>query len=481
MKRIIYVSLVVSLLGLLSACDNFLDVRPKSEKVENEQFESAQGFEDAIYGTYGELQKGNSYGMCLLWGINEILSQHLAVSGTNVFSNALEEYDYANSEVKNTLANVWSDMYKTIGYINNVLKNLEGREDMPLYDMYKGEMLGLRAFLHFDLLRLFASTDMNSQGIPYVESYSYSVKPFLKVDEVYAKIIKDLLTAEELLAEKENLAYPRSDYNNNSFLNFRTTHFNLHAVRATLARVYWMKGDMANAGLYASKVIDSELFPLVDPTEVASYLAGKLSEKETIFGVYSSSYIETAKNRLYTQTTGSTYNAYTNSSGTDYLLTYDKIYQTDNDNTNTDFRISHFSASRWTKLVDYYTLANQGVPSGWDNRTDGITLIHVSEMYLIAAEAFLESNYNLAIKLFDLELASRGLKGFKSQDKILSKDNIFNEYRKEMFGEGQVWYNMKRLNKDIECNKLGRILTASDSYYVFPIPDAELEYRPTEE
>ena len=34
--------------AMLTSCDDFLDVRPKSEKVEDELFETADGFESAI-------------------------------------------------------------------------------------------------------------------------------------------------------------------------------------------------------------------------------------------------------------------------------------------------------------------------------------------------------------------------------------------------------------------------------------------------
>ena len=51
---------------------------------------------------------------------------------------------------------MWSEQYAIIGYINNILAHLDERPDLTLHDYYRGEMLGLRAFLHFDLLRLFA-------------------------------------------------------------------------------------------------------------------------------------------------------------------------------------------------------------------------------------------------------------------------------------------------------------------------------------
>ena len=84
-------------LTLLASCDDFLDVRPKSEKVENDQFSSAKGFEDAINGVYGSLQQTPLYGMDLLWGVNEVLSQDLqCTSGT---MTAMATYDYSNDFV----------------------------------------------------------------------------------------------------------------------------------------------------------------------------------------------------------------------------------------------------------------------------------------------------------------------------------------------------------------------------------------------
>ena len=46
-----------------------------------------------------------------------------------------------------------------------------------------------------------------------------------------------------------------------------------------------------------------------------------------------------------------------------------------------------------------------------------------------------------------------------------------------MFGEGQVWYNMKRLNKDINSNLDVKVIPASEDIYVIPIPQAEFDYR----
>ena len=465
-----------------TSCDDFLDVRPKAEKVEKDLFKDAQGFEDAIYGVYGSLQHTSLYGKDLTWGVTEVLAQNLSC-GTNMIED-LAKYNYAgNDDLRTSLSAIWTTAYAAIGYANNVLKNLEGHstETLPLFNYYKGEMLGVRALLHFDLLRFYASTDMTATGIPYVTTYSYSVKPFRKVGEVYQLIIDDLLEAERLLTFEENqIVYPHNNTHYNAFENYRETHMNLYAVRALLARVYWMKGDMTNAGVYAENVIASQRFPLVKETEIQDYLTGVLSPKETIFGVYSNTSSTVAINYLYNCQSFYSYDPYYDGSGTKHLLPYDAVYRLDVDANAQDFRRTHFEEhsgfARFLKLVDYYT-ARDLKRSSTETLISGVTLIHTSEMYLIAAEALLETNYDKALFYFDTEIASRGLTPLSVRGVALTKDIIYNEYYKELFGEGQIWFNMKRLNKDIISNAESRVIPASDKIYVIPIPEEEYEYR----
>lgn len=466
------------------ACDDFLDVRPKAEKLEGDLFKNAQGFEDAIYGVYGSLQSSNLYGKNLTWGIPEVLAQNLQ-SGSSTIED-LSEYKYTeNDDLRTMLGNVWTAAYQTIGYTNNILAQLENwsEESLPLYNYYKGEMLAMRAMLHFDLVRLFASMDMSKEGIPYVKTYSYEVKPFYKVGEVYQFILDDLIAAEGLLkSEEETLAYPHDNSNYYKFANYRETHLNLCAVWALLARVYWMKGDMANAGKYAENVIKNNSFPLIEEEEVKDYMAGTLSPKEAIFGLYSTSYIDLCESYMYNFMSYHSYNPYDNTSGVTYLEAYTDIYAKDLPGTSQDFRLTgHFKQNSgfttFLKLTDYYTLGDLSIPASRADLISGITLLHTSEMYLIAAEALLESNYPQALIYFDDELKSRGVTPLSQRGETLTKEMIYNEYRKEMFGEGQTWYNMKRLNRDIISNVELKTIPASETVYVLPIPEEEYEYR----
>ena len=460
----------------VSSCDDFLDVNPEGEKLEKELFKNAQGFEDAIYGVYGSLQQANLYGKDMLWGVTEVLAQNLDWSSYEGKDLSLYRYEESD-DIRQRFAMMWNKSYETLGWTNNILNQLQNwnEQSLPFYNYYKGEMLGIRAMLHFDLLRLFAPTDESKQGIPYVKDYSFQVKPFYKVGEVYKMIIDDLLEAEKLLAPEESkLSYPRTDNAYHNFEKFRYTHFNIYAVRALLARVYWTKGDMALAAKYAQNVIDSKCFPLVNPEEIEGYLAGTLSPKETIFGVYSTSYHEMARDFLYEYISYRSYTA--------YEKTVKNIYQMDVPENNQDFRFqTHFKGEqggiyKCLKLVDRYTLENN-VSENRKSLHTGVTLMHVSELYLIAAEALLESNPVKALEYFDEEIASRGLTKLSDRQMTLTKEMIYNEYRKEMFCEGQIWFNMKRLHKNIVNSNNGNTIPASDKVYVLPIPEEEFEFR----
>ena len=478
--RLSFISLLLVMLTL-TACDDFLDVRPKSEKLERELFETAQGFEDAIYGVYSQLQTTNLYGMNMLWGIPEVLAQNLECNSTAMA--ALSRYNYTeNDELRQLFSKTWTTAYQTIGYANNILNQLEEKTsaDLPLRNYYRGEMLAVRAMLHFDMLRLFAPTNAGSTGIPYSRNYSRDITEFSTVGEVYNYIISDLQEAETLLSgDADIIRYPRVNDQYHEFLNYRETHLNLYAVQALLARVYWMKGDMTNAGQYAEKVINSGKFPLVGETEVQDFMAGTLSPKETIFGVYSTSYMETCESYLYNLVSFHSYQAYDDDSGMKHLQPWNAIYDKDIDVTTQDFRRGQFSKgasqTKWLKMTDYYTL-DGFVPTARRSLISGITLFHTAEMYLIATEANLKNNYTKALNLFNTEIQSRGLTALAA-DKTLTEDMLFNEYHKELFGEGQVWYNMKRLNKDIISNVETRTIPASNDIYVIPIPEEEYAYR----
>lgn len=107
-------------------------------------------------------------------------------------------------------------------------------------------------------------------------------------------------------------------------------------------------------------------------------------------------------------------------------------------------------------------------------------MIRIPEMYYIMAEALLEEgNEEHARDYLDAVVSARGMVKFADRDtgKDITLDDIMNERRKELFGEGQWWFCLKRLNRDVYVHALDATLKGSDRIYTLPIPTEELDPR----
>ena len=68
---------------------------------------------------------------------------------------------------------------------------------------------------------------------------------------------------------------------------------------------------------------------------------------------------------------------------------------------------------------------------------------------------------------------------FKDRGKALTQDDINRERKKEFFGEGQEFYNMKRQMREVYLTATSpyTLLTGTEELYTLLIPDSEFEYR----
>lgn len=481
LTNMIYSTLIAITLIFQVGCNDFLNVRPVGELPGSELLKNEKGFESALYGAYASMRTNNLYGRTMSHQMTEILAQYFECFG-NEFVNQASEYNYTHSIMENAISSTWLDMYKNIAGVNNIIINLDEFSDSDFrhYNLYKGEALGLRAFMHFDMLRYFTENiqnNANAEGIPYSTKFSLSPSDFVSASKAYDLIIADLIEAEKLLKlDEEYYTYPKVNPDD-SFLRDRETHFNLYAVQATLARVYFTKGDYPNAAIYAKKVIDSNKFELLTPAEIAGGLMrGILYPKETIFGVYSTDYFNSVVVRFYFEVSYSSYNP-----RKDIKSIYEKEQRGHDYRWEGFFRTTIGSNNlRFIKLVDQYQVDDVEFqrPKG---TIVGINMIRLPEMYYILSESLIESNPQQAADYFDTIIKSRGLTGLQDRtevsEQVLTVDRITDERYKEFIGEGQTFLNMKRLNLDIKTTK-NSIVPASNEIYVLPIPFDELEYNP---
>lgn len=455
-----------------TSCEGFLDITPDGQVKRDEMLATNEGVEDALYGVYAKLRNTTLYGQEMYFSSLEIMSQTLYCYG-NTGVTALGQYDYNNTTVKNVFAMIWNDMYNNISNVNSVLNAplVDGANAYPA-NIYKGEALALRAMMHFDLMRLFAeqiTVNPNAKGIPYATEFSLKTPDFETLAENYNHVLADLQEAERLLADE-------GEYENTtSFMADRQIHLNLHAVRALMARVFLTKGDKEKALEYAEKVIVQSGRQLKTKTEVINDVAGVLSKKECLFGVYFSGF--------YTQVSAKLQQTISYSSldlRGDFMEMYEKGV------SGLDFRTTAYFTSvdmggtakyRLSKFTDIYDLQNNASARPAD-LIQGINMIRLPEMYYIAAECLLDKDYPKALDYFNEVVTNRGLDALSGEgEETLTQEVINTERYKEMIGEGQTFFNMKRLNLSIPSYDNSVTYRPEDGIYVVPIPDSEYENR----
>ena len=468
MKKILYI-----LIGLFvfSSCDEWLDVTPNTDVPAKELFTTENGFTSALAGLYIVMTEEDTYGKNLTFGLLEQLAQMYDKLPDGTFDrNSVYIYDRETSGAYNTkgaLADMWQAQYHTIANANNLLKWWEVNAETVLVDtntrrMIRGEALALRAFLHFDLLRgwgpmHYAGSDeaKEMKCMPYRTVADHSKQPLLTAGEVVRHIIDDLHEARECMSYEKEL-----DLSSRS--NNRQYRLNYHAINAMLARIYNYAGIKDSAAVYAKMVIEESGLTLQSGNDNDPILS-----KETVFGLS----MHELKDNL------SEYFAYGDKIATKYYLnisTLNAIYESVGSESE-DMRAQGTAFHRNNELQ--YAISLKYI----DNDNEVIPLIRLPEMYYIACEAT-EMGGEAATYINDVR-NKRGIS--KAKDVACDTEEqrvaaLNKEYRKEFYGEGQYFWFLKTHGVTGGLSHSPEV-TLVEENFVFPLPDAEVEYGWTQE
>lgn len=474
MRKYIYILLLGCF--ILGACNNWLDVPSKTEVVDYEMFETEQGFMDGMAGVYFLMADDALYGDMLSMTFLDVLARRFLMrDGYDVGGlgqNMNEAGYYREAKVVSVIDNIWGKAYNVIANVNSLLEQMESYQSVFTYDNYrliKGEALGVRAFMHFDLIRMFgkpyalAGDDLT---IPYVTKLSGRDWPlFHTQDQVIEFALQDLQTADSLLSVDDM----NSSSLENGWLNHRRSHFNRWAVYATMARIYHWKGDPENALTYARKVIEaSDQFAFFDPISNAAAMNARdiafytecvfTLNKINLKDVYDKR-TQHGSEKLYNE-----------------VEDIETLYGSNSGNA-TDYRYTFLWTLREMDATGRKEYSFERYNGSVASSSDLVTLIRLSEMYYIAAECC--GNTKEGRDYLNKMLVNRGL--HKLPEDISDEEfqnEILNEYKKEFFCEGHLFYYYKRLNiKDILDHDQKTYVNVETPGFVFPIPEKELELR----
>ncbi len=492
MKKNIIKTAVLSLSLLLGSCSEWLDVTPPSQIREEAQFSSIDGFQQALIGCYIAMTDDLLYGRALTWSTIELMAGQfvtLQASSNNDFS--ISQYNYKSSNAIKYIDGVWSKSYNVISNVNNALKYIEINRnilDHVNYSVIKGELLAIRAFMHFDLMRLYglgnlrSRTDLASKfAVPYVTNLTKDMTPQLSYKQTIDLMTQDLIAALELLqidpVTKLHPASYYSEVNIDGFFNNRQNRFNYYATSLLLAKVYMWEGSsesISKALTLANKVIaESESKGLTSWATSTSITNDILMTSEHLMSLNTQNL--TARTADYFKL-----EIFAASDIKAQYVSNNRIMSVYEAETigNTDFRFSKLFIPNSVILdgknaftpLKFFGSANNKISVNF------IPLMRIPEAYYIASECMIKKStpdLSGALNLLNIVRQKRGITTVLTTTTAnVLMNEIVKEYAKEFYCEGAMFFLYKRLGLESIPGYNG---TASDAIYVLPYPSTELQ------
>lgn len=462
--------IAIFLLCGLNSCSDWLDIEPKDTTTETDLFATGDGYRIALNGVYRQMAETGLYGKELSWGFLDVAAQtyksYLLSESPEYATTA--NYQYTDYRVKPIIEAIWSKAYNNISNCNNVIQRIEQESTSKFAEgevekkLIEGEALALRAYLHLDMLRLFAPSMLKDDGrqyIPYVTTYPCTFQPYSTNKEILEKAMTDLKKAKtlvqtfEMIETKWMLTANRiegTSYPEDLFFAYRGYRMNYYAICALLARVYNYAGMHQEAFDEAGAVIDAngdggKFFSMTTNGSVAS---GNIKLYDNVVFCLSNK-------DLWIN-----YEPYSNGVQNLVLAEWSltDLFDAVNDTRSQLVKLTN------SNLYSIKNVENKGKLAVYAK--DIIPMIRLGEMYYIRAEYYHSKNDDQKAK----EELDKLRSGYNCPpDKLTGsfEGELIKEAHREYLGEGQLFYYYKKLNK-----RPGYSMQ-SDEQFVLPRPDNE--------
>ncbi len=470
MKKYILV-LLLATLSLVSCNKEYLETAPSASIAEKDLFSTLTGAQTLLEGihraTYYYYGAHDKFGQKACDYINDVLGEDFYSSerGYGWFVSWYQYLEHRNINSGN-LEYVWSYYYDLINNSNLLLANIDKISvfdaQKPKRDNIKAQALVYRAYSLYNLVQYFADRYVpgganTHLGIPLVLVSNSEALPRSTVAAVYTQIKKDLTDAITLLT-------------GNTTSRPNVSHINLNVANAVAARVALTTGDYPAAVTYAqaartgtsleadynygfNKASTEWIWGAVLIDEQQTSYASFFSHIDPYFGGYASL-------------------------GNHKLLST-AVY---NFMSNTDARKAcQYTISGKPRVGDKF--------SGWGEWTNDYLYIKAGEMYLIEAEAEARRGNDPAAQTVLFNLISKRdpayVKSTLTGQALI--DHILMHRRADLWGEGQRFFDIKRLNIALDRRGLGHTeslwnaasnFPAGDKNLVFLIPKQEIDSNP---
>lgn len=469
LKKTYYIKVyVLCLATAITSCRDFLETNPPNLISADKAITTSGDIESVLTGAYDAFQSSSVAGGNFI-AFGDLMSDDaMAVQNKLNPFGTKEIHDGATSVQIGDLRAMWGAGYSVINRANNVIAAIEGGkisgpEFDRMKDRAKGEALFMRAYTLFHMLQFWSLPyEVNKQGAntqpgivirtsPTIDGPEGLAKPRATVEEVYDRVLKDFQDADIALSAA-------GQFTSQS----RASAF---AAKAMLARVYFFKGDYANAKNRAEEVINSGRFALTPQASLLSMFtqsgSGNLpgSKPEVIMQLVNSQQDQSNSCAgFYRQASGAVMYGDAGQMKALYA-TYDK--------RRTEL-LKEFGPFFFCKKYDQT-----------GNVSANPRLIRLAEMHLIRAESYLRSeNFVSQGALESLNLIrERALPDslyapVNSSSLNVVLDSIQLERRRELIFEGDRYLNLRRLGLPLRDGSINY------AKYLFKIPQEEIAGNP---
>jgi starch-binding outer membrane protein, SusD/RagB family len=488
MKSKIKYSVIIVLAGLtFTSCKkSFLDKAPYTANNLSTAVANENDMKVANSGMYSALRAVDVYGRSVPVK-GDLMADNTYVTTSNSGRyTTLNNFGFNNADTY--AAGLWSGAYIAIKYANTII-NATGITANANVTQYQGEAYAVRALMHFELVRNFATpytVDKTKPGVPIVTVFNQDALPARNtVQDVYTQIIADLEKAYSLMTQYRGTAY-----------------FSKYAARALEARVYQNMGDWVNAKTTALDVINNSGWALlsglnyVNPSGALGTSGGSTTNTYSPGGYWANPAVQTStKNETLFEVASDL----TSNNGFDQIgFIYLQVGGGYGDLLATDDLYNLYSATDVRKGL--IPRAPAGYRSGQAGNTnlcykypnpangaekDDSKIVRLSDIILIAAEAYYNaSDYTNANLYLNMVLTKRDLSPVlyaNTGAQVLT--DILNERRKELAFEGSRLWDLLRLQmswtKTKNLNPLTTVAVApGNTALLYPIPVTELNANP---
>jgi len=437
------------------SCDDELnDLQPFVEGNPETFFTSVSAFQNGVDGAYRQLWNYYSSPGSGLQGIPDILSDNVIIAQTGRRSNQ-DYYNYRYvAGTGGAIDLYWSEAYEAVNVANLVIAQIDNLGDGAEKDNILGQALAIRAWAHFDLVRVYGkiptqSADANaSLGVVYIKVEDGDTEdPFAEpsretVASNYAEIIGDLERASQLIGEDNGQGKLNAD-----------------GVYGLLSRVYLYNGEY-------QKVIDAANEVSV-PVATAEDLEGVYTDANEA-GIVVKLAINTSSESggnnvgvLYSQSNAT-------STISEYVFDFDFFNSIDED----DLRKNIIAFDGVNAGNTYNAISKFLGETGQVNGRVDVKVIRAAEVLLNKAEAQYELGQDALSTLNELrDLRYVAYDGGEAGQDL--EDAIQFERRVELAFEGHRFFDLKRRAEPVMRSTSGDLFDGSGTSPDFPTLDAD--------